>query len=361
MISTRRHGAIDYAVIAALAGLSACRKPPASVRIVLACASAAHLGYAMITDYEAGSWPKLTMRRHLALDALVAATLCGAGLLMRRTPRGGRLLLAGIGLVELAVVASSDTVPGSGPGHADLPVGYAPLDTLKPVAPDVFIVDSLLPGLIGKVLPVRMTVIRLANGDLLLHSPTRYSAALRAELEQLGRIRHLVAPNVGHWTFLQDWLSHVPEVRTWAAPGLRDRAPVRKSGVRLDADLGDMAPAEWNDAIELVTVRGGLGFTEVALLHRPTRTLVLTDIVLNLEASRLPRLMRPVANYLGILAPDGTPPPYVRAVIKLRRKEASKGARRLLALDPARVVFAHGRWFERDGAVALRRSLRWLA
>ena len=34
--------------------------------------------------------------------------------------------------------------------------------------------------------------------------------------------------------------------------------------------------------------------------------------------------------------------------------------RRLLALNPRRVIFAHGAWFEEDGAHRLRRSLQWL-
>ncbi|MFC7553302.1 hypothetical protein ACFQU7_15195 [Pseudoroseomonas wenyumeiae] len=59
-------------------------------------------------------------------------------------------------------------------------------------------------------------------------------------------------------------------------------------------------------------------------------------------------------------APDGMPPPYLRAVVRMRQQDALRAAEHLLALQPERVVFAHGRWFERNGASALRRSLRWL-
>lgn len=124
------------------------------------------------------------MRQHLALDALAGAALCGAGLLMRRQPAGPRALLVAVGLSELAVAALSSAKPVSGPGQgawADrmanrtkspaANAGYPPLDTPKPVAPGVFIVDSLLPGLVGRIVPARMTVIRLPDGGLLLHSP----------------------------------------------------------------------------------------------------------------------------------------------------------------------------------------------
>ncbi len=238
-------------------------------------------------------------------------------------------------------------------------VGYPPLDTPKPVADDVWIIDSLLPGAVGRVLPARMTVIRVPDG-LLLHSPTRFDPALLEQLQRIAPVRHLVAPNFAHWMFLLPWQRACPEAVTWAAPGLRRRRPVRKSGVRLDHDLGDRAPVEWGDGLILVAVPGGLGWREAALFHRATRTLVLADLVVNLEEEKLPRAVRPAARLLGTVAPDGMPPAYLRAVIKLRRRGAAAAAQTLLALRPERVIFAHGRWFERDGAAALRRSMRWL-
>ncbi len=374
MISTRAHGVADYAAATLLAGLSGAGPLPARIRILLGVASAGQTGTAMLTDYEAGLRALLTMRQHLALDAVQGAAFCGAAMLMRRQPAGARALLLGLGLSQLTVAAASSATPRSGPGQEAGPVqrlrgsaaaaaeaaGYPPLDTPKPVAEDVFIVDSVLPGLLGAVLPARMTVIRLPDGDLLLHSPTQFSLTLKRQLETLGRIRHLVAPNIAHWMFLKGWQESCPDAITWAAPGLRARSQVRRSGVRLEHDLPEQAPSAWSEAIELVAVPGGLGFREVTLFHRPTRTLVLTDLVLNLEAEKLPAAMRLVARAFGCVAPDGMPPPYLRTVIKLRRRDAASAARSLLALQPERVVFAHGRWFESDGVAALRRSLRWL-
>ena len=275
------------------------------------------------------------------------------------------------GLSELAVAAFSSTTPASRPSGglvrrlsgitgSQVELGYPPLGTPKPLAPDVFIVDSLMPGAIGKLTPARMTVIRLPGGDLLLHSPTPYSGELQRQLEQLGRIRHLMAPNVVHWMFVKDWQQACPGATVWAAPGLGRRRQVRRSGLRIDHELSEATPSAWGEDIELLMVPGGLGFTEVALHHRPTRTLVLTDLVLNLERHKLAAFVRPVADLFGITAPDGMPPPYLRAIVKLRRRGAEGAARRLLALRPERVIFAHGRIFARDGTTALRRSLRWL-
>jgi hypothetical protein len=228
----------------------------------------------------------------------------------------------------------------------------------------VWIIDSLLPGAMGRVLPARMTAIRLPGG-LLLHSPTRFSPALLEQLQQIAPVRHLVAPSFAHWIHLAAWQRACPEAVTWAAPGLRRRRPVRKSGLRLDHDLGGRAPEAWGDALGLMVMPGGLGFREAALFHRATRTLVLTDLVLtdlvvNLEADKLPAAVRPAMRLLGMVAPDGMPPAYLRAIVKLKRRAAAAAVETLLALGPERVIFAHGRWFERDGTAALRHSMRWL-
>lgn len=237
---------------------------------------------------------------------------------------------------------------------------YPPLDVLKPVADNLWLVDGGPLHAAGLPIPVRMTVVRLANGDVWLHSPTRYDEALRTEIEKLGPIRHLVAPNVAHWSFLKDWRSRCPGAVSWAAPGLRQRSQVRKSGVILDHDLGDAAPAAWAGDIDQVVVPGGFGFREVAFFHRATASLILTDLIQNFEPEKVSRLLRPLLRLAGSMAPDGKTPLHLRFVINARRSAAAEAARRLIRLAPERVIFAHGRWFETGGAERLRRSLGWL-
>lgn len=239
-------------------------------------------------------------------------------------------------------------------------VGYPPYDTPKRIDDGVWTVDAAPIRAAGLILPLRMTVFRLLDGGLLLCSPTRYTPGLRGALEAIGPIRHLVAPNVAHWMFLRDWQVACPEALAWAAPGLRERAQVRAAGLRIDGDLGPVPPAAWRDEIDQVLVRSA-GFAEVALFHRASRTLVVTDLVLNLEGERLPPLRRALARGLGILAPAGQAPLYLRCLLKLNRRAVARAADRLVGLAPRRVIMSHGRPFERDAAAALRTSLRDLA
>jgi hypothetical protein len=235
-------------------------------------------------------------------------------------------------------------------------VTYPPLDTLKPVAPDVWIVDSgpIRPGRLS--LPVRMTVIRFPDGSVWLHSPTRWDGQLQEEIAKLGPIRFFVAPNVAHWMFLKEWQERVPGASTFAAPGLRDRPGVKGAGVRLDHDLGDAAPERWRDVIEQVLVSGSFGFREVAFFHRASRTLVLTDLIQSLDPQTLPLATRLFAHATRVAAPNAQPPAYLRLALRLGGASTRAAIERLIALDPGRVIFAHGDWFEDDGAARLRKA-----
>ena len=239
-------------------------------------------------------------------------------------------------------------------------VTYPPLDMPKPVADGLWIVDGGPQRVFGLEMPVRMTVVRLGSGGLWLHSPTRFRPALPDALDRIGPIEHLVAPNVGHWTHVRGWQQEFPQATTWAAPVLRRRRQVKLSGPRIDHDLEDDPPEAWAREIDQIVLSGAGGYHEVAFLHRPSRTLVLTDLVVNLEAGKLPYATRAFARINGMLAPDGKGPLYLRASVLLNRRQAAAAARRMLDWAPERVIVAHGRWFEADGTARLARSLRWL-
>ncbi len=157
--------------------------------------------------------------------------------------------------------------------------------------------------------------------------------------------------------FVEDRQRHCSAAVTWAAPKLGNRAQVKKAAVRLDQELWEHPPGAWAGEIEQTIVPGAGGFREMAFLHKPSRTLVLTDLIVNLEPDKLPLTTRLFAKVTGTLAPDGKAPTYLRLIIGLRQREAAAAAARLVAWAPERVIFAHGRWFERDGTAALNRSL----
>ena len=173
---------------------------------------------------------------------------------------------------------------------------------LMQVSDDIWVFDDQPISAAGLSIPIRMTVIRLSNGDLLLHSPVRFSPALRTELERLGSIRYLLAPNVAHWMFLPDWQAAVPDAIMFAVPGLASRRQVRAAAIRIDRELEDGTPQEWADDLEVVLMSAPM-FSEVAIFDKRSGTLVLTDIVQNLDPNTLSPVAQAAARFLGISRP----------------------------------------------------------
>jgi hypothetical protein len=139
---------------------------------------------------------------------------------------------------------------------------------------------------------------------------------------------------------------------------VKGRAKRQGKGVDWEAVLGDEAPPEWAGAIDQHVVKGSPVLREVAFLHRASRTLILTDLIENLEAGRLPVWLRVPARAGGVVAPDGKAPPHIRATF-IRRAALRESLGVLLAWAPERIVFAHGRWIESDGTAELRRRFAW--
>lgn len=247
----------------------------------------------------------------------------------------------------------------TGPGEAYAP--YRPLDVPKPVAPGLWIVDGpeIRFAYLGLSLPfpTRMTVVRLPDGGLWLHSPTRPGESLIEHLGALGPVRYLVAPNTLHYWWIPEWQERFPEVELHAAPGLERsaRRPLPPRRV-----LGQAPPAAWAATLDQVLVQGDL-LTEVDFFHRPSRTLILTDLIENFEPGRVrSRFYRWLLRVAGAADPDGRAPLDMQLTFLRHRRAVRAAAERMIAWGPERIVIAHGRWYEADATAELRRAFRWV-
>jgi hypothetical protein len=239
---------------------------------------------------------------------------------------------------------------------------YPPINTLKAVAPDVWIVDGPVirygSPLLKMSFPTRMTVIRLADGALAVYSPTPLPESLRAEIDRIGRPRWIIGPNRIHYWWLPDWHAAYPGAGVYLAPRIREQA-----GTRIDfaaRELAASGPYPWDDAIATLAVAGGF-MTEFVFFHRASRTLVLTDLIENFEPHKLGYgPMRWLAWLGGVLDPDGGMPRDMRLTFRTHRATLRADVETMIAWAPERIILAHGRWYERDGTIELRRAFRWL-
>jgi hypothetical protein len=243
---------------------------------------------------------------------------------------------------------------------------YEPINTLKPIAPELWIVDGPIVRMAAPLgtsapFPTRMTLARLPDGALWCHSPVAPDAALFEAVDALGPVRHLVSPNKLHYAHIAAWKQRYPQAIAWASPGVRERAAGQRIEAHFDAELEDAAPPAWAGSLDQLRFKGSRAIEEVVFLHRPSATLILADLIENFEAGRLDAPMRWIARLGGVLAPNGKMPLDMRLTYLGHRAEARACIERMLGWQPQRIVLAHGRCFMEHGEAELRRAFAWLS
>lgn len=237
------------------------------------------------------------------------------------------------------------------------PPGAPPRDTPVPVAPGLWLIDGPAERIRGLPLPTRATVLRLADGALWVYAPTRLSDTLGAGLQALGPVRHLIAPNRHHHAHLRDWQAAFPGALAWAPPGVAAAAARDGTGARFDHELGPAAESPWAGQIDQLIVGGSRTHREAVFFHRASESLVLADLVHNLETARLPAWLRPVVWIAGTDDSDGKMPP--RVAFAFRDKERLADAvETMIGWHPRRLIVTHGRCFERGATQELERAFR---
>lgn len=196
----------------------------------------------------------------------------------------------------------------------------------------------------------RMTVIRQPDGGLILHSPIPLTNSLAAELERLGPVRHVLAPNLYHNLFLGPWAKENPDARFWVVPGFSDKCPRLRADAILDTDV-DIP------GLRCERIQGMPKVNECVILHEASRSVIVADLVFNFphtESLALRWLLKMVGAHGGV------------AVSKLYRsrivdQDALRSSlERVLSWDFDRVIVGHGDNITTGGKQALRTAYAWL-
>jgi hypothetical protein len=223
---------------------------------------------------------------------------------------------------------------------------------LEPMAPGVW-VDSAPVRFLGLHLTANMTVLKLGGDALLVCSPVMLTPERKAAVDALGRVAHLYAPNTYHHLRLGDWSRAYPQARVHAPPGLLRKRP----DLRVDRVHGAMAEPDFAGVLDEVRIDGFL-LQETVLFHRPSRTLVLADLVHNIgrPTHGWTRVYTTLAGFWGRVA--------LSRVIRLSAFPDRVAARRsvdlMLSLPFERVVVGHGPPLLQDAKPQLERALAWL-
>jgi hypothetical protein len=210
--------------------------------------------------------------------------------------------------------------------------------------------------IVGFHYPTRMAVIRLSDGGLFIWSPIPLTDILRADVDALGQVRHIVAPNSLHYLFLPEWKRAFPGAKLYAPPGLRKK----RKDIAFDADLGDAPNPDWAREIDQVLMQGNLITTEAVFFHFKSGTVLFTDLIQQLPANSLSGWRALVAKLDLMTGPEPSVPRKFRVAFTNRRA-ARDALQRIFAWPAEKVLMAHGIPVEKDAPAFLRRAFGWLA
>ncbi|SFM70113.1 DUF4336 domain-containing protein [Marinobacter zhejiangensis] len=227
---------------------------------------------------------------------------------------------------------------------------------MKSLGQGIWIFDGGTVSFCGMPYSTRMTVVRLASGQLWIHSPVALTPGLRLELDAMGPVAYLVAPNALHHLFLADWQQVYPRAALFGTEELIRKRPDLKFSGELNA--GDYFP--WTGDIDQLLFTGSSAMEECVFFHKPSSTLILTDLVENFAPEKLSPWQRVMARAVGIVAPNGKTPLDWRLSFLFGKREARRHMLRILSWSPRSVVMAHGEVVEDGGVDFLKRSFSWL-
>lgn len=182
----------------------------------------------------------------------------------------------------------------------------------------------------------RMTVIRLENEDLLLHSPVTINRDLKSELDSIGKVKYLIGSNRFHHLYIQNCLESYPEAEAWGAPGLPDK----RKDIDFKGVIDENTLFGSGDEVQHMLFEGMPLMNEVVFYHPGSRTLIVSDMLFNFPKD-VPFGFGLFLRLFGLYG--GPCLSWLERLFFIKDKaKARESAQKVLALDFDRVVLAHG-------------------
>lgn len=228
---------------------------------------------------------------------------------------------------------------------------------LNQVGENIWIYDGGEVKILAFPFSTRMTVVRLSDNSLWVHSPCNLDDALKAELSGLGEVSYLVSPNKLHHLFMLEWIKTYPTAKTYSSPGLAEK----RKDIRFNKELSEEAEEEWTTDIDQTIFRGSPVMEEVVFYHKLSKTLILADLIENFNPDALNWWQRSVAKIAGILSPNGKMPiDWRMSYIFGDKQKARSSLNIMLNWDTKNIILSHGKCVLENGNEFLKKSYKWL-
>ena len=146
---------------------------------------------------------------------------------------------------------------------------------MKPVGKDIWVHEDAM-RLAGTQLRLRMTIVKLENGGLWVHSPTKISPELKEKTEKLGKVSFIVGASNGHNSWLREWQEAFPDAVLYVSSGIPKKLKLTNYKV-----LAESNEDIWHADLAREYMPGVPFFNESVFLHKKTKSLIVTDLIQN--------------------------------------------------------------------------------
>ncbi len=202
--------------------------------------------------------------------------------------------------------------------------------------------------MLGADLRRNVTLIRLRSGKVVIHSTAPFTPEDVAAICAFGEPGWLLDGILRHDTFAKEGRAAFPGIPYLAPEGFSEMVGFATTPIV-------PAPSEWAGELLALEIQGAPEARDTALLHVPSRTLILTELVFNFGGDE------PIWTELLLrVAVGGKHHPGMSRPVKAGVKDPAafqSSLATILGWDFDRVIVGHGDVIEHDGKAKLRTAL----
>jgi hypothetical protein len=194
-----------------------------------------------------------------------------------------------------------------------------------------------------------VTVIRLSTGKLIIHSMAPFPAADVQGIHAIGDPSWLVESMLLHDTYARQGREIFPDIPFLGPPGFGGI-------VKFPVEPLHPAPEEWAGEVETIHIKGAPKVEEIAILHIPSRTLILADLIFNFPSDEkgwdrfFHRYIAGFKRYPGMSR--------IFRIFVTDREAFRRSIDELVSRDFDRIIVGHGNLIETSGKELLIQALR---
>lgn len=193
-----------------------------------------------------------------------------------------------------------------------------------------------------------VTYIRLASGEILIHSTGPFTPADFVDIKQLGKPTWMIDTMLRHDTFSKQARQVFPDITYLAPEGFTDAAALEIKPLL-------PAPAAWTPEVEVLLIDGMPAVKEHVVLHTPTRTLIVADLVFNFSPHKSWWTTFFRKTVMGVKAHPDSARLYPMQIKD--RAAYDRSIRTLMMRDFDRIIVGHNAIVESNGKQLLAEAL----